>query len=114
MYNCSPYRLYYNQDQNGNTDSMMWICQSSRRSDGSNPERSDDDCQNDGCSLQTDVQAERQAGIAIIECGYQNCCRDDGQEGECRQDAMSDDEASVLRVTRETIAHAVVTHGVVV
>jgi len=60
------------------------------------------------------VQAERQARVAIVEGGYQYCSRDDGEEGECRQNAMSNDEALIVRVTGESITHTIVAHGVVV
>lgn len=110
MHDGAAYGLYQDEDQYGDPDTMVRVCECPSGPYSDRTKDEDDDGQDDGKDLKTDMKPEREARVTIVKCCNKNGSGYNSQKCKSSDNSVSDDKVFIERVPSEAIAHAVISH----
>lgn len=92
----TAHRLKDQQDIDGHTDPVVWICQVAARSDRKEAEHEDNCCEKKGENLQIGVVSDSEAWPLVVESCNHDAYRNEEEVGESCEHAMAEYQGLIL------------------
>lgn len=105
VYECTTDGLNEDQDIDGHTYTMMWICQTPAWADSEVAEDEDNGGENDREDLEGDVYSKCQSRVFVVEAGNEDGDWYNAEEGDGSNHSMSCNYRMVLLQCAEAVAH---------